>query len=351
MVKMKNNISPKKLEIFLWLALRQAARQETEPKKEVEAIDSAEADKISENSDSAADELPLLFGQLNKSDTDKLKTLLADYNNKAAAEKENWKKRIHSFVGTDYSFLDENLHWSHLEEPLKKEPLAVRKIIFKALPEADKNHLKDKIDIKINQSAEIKERKSKAGLIEQSVQRAFAKQFTSLHDLQKPTAFDRLNGTQTVRLIRLAGIREVTFACARIEAVETIAAFLKRFPAEAARAIATQLNNLPKTSEERLLFAENLVQNALETEPQPSAMLDLLGVWLVGIRVCESPQKRISYAQQKLPKEFAPELSEIIETQCRKTSPQLQKVVSAEIEQLAETILKTTKGDSKSSKD
>ena len=335
---MKNN-SPKNLEILLWLALRQLSKREVEQKNESDLLDLS---ATGENDDSQKDlvtiKMPSIFDQLNKSETDKLKQFLAEYNKKSDIEKENWKKKIYSYVGTDASFLDENLHWTHLEEPLKNEPLAVRKIIFSALSDNDKNHLRERLKIEIDQPPETNGRKIK--LIEQSVQRAFAKQFTNLHDLHKPTAFDRLNGTQTVRLIRLAGIREVTYACARIEAVETLAAFLKRFPAEAARAIATQLNNLPKTSEERLLFAENLVQTAFENEPQPSAMLDLLGVWLIGIRVCESPENRIRYAQQKLPKEFAPELSEIIESQCRKTPPNLQKDISAEIEHLAETILK-----------
>lgn len=337
---MKNN-SPKKLEILLWLALRQLSRRKAEQKNESDLLDLSATNEDSGDSrkDSITIEMPAIFAQLNKSENDKLKHFLAEYNKKSNIEKENWKKKIHSYVGTDAHFLDENLHWTHLEEPLKNEPSAVRKIVFSALSDADKNHLKERLKIEIDQSSETSGRKTK--LIEQSVQRAFAKQFTNLHDLHKPTAFDRLNGTQTVRLIRLAGIREVTYACARIEAVETLAAFLKRFPAEAARAIATQLNNLPKTSEERLLFAENLVQTAFENEPQPSAMLDLLGVWLIGIRVCESPENRIRYAQQKLPKEFAPELSEIIESQCRKTPPNLQKEISIEIEHLAETILKT----------
>lgn len=337
---MKNN-SSKRLEILLWFALRQMSKPQIQPTKKSEILDLTATDESPK--EPANTEMPTLFKQLNRSEIDKLKNLLVEYSEKSAVEKENWKKRIQYFVGTDGSFLDENLHWSHIEEPLKHEPLAVRKIIFNALPETDRNHLKSILNIEIDQPSEANERKSKLGLIEQYVQKAFAKQFTNLHDLQNPTAFDRLDGTQTVRLIRLTGIREVTFACARIEAVETLAAFLKRFPAEAARAIATQLNNLPKTSGERLLFAENLVQIALESELRPSAMLDLLGVWLIGIGVCESPVNRISYTQQKLPKEFAPELSEIIDTQCRRTPPELQKQISEEIEQLARVILKTKK--------
>lgn len=335
---MRNN-SPKKLEIFLWLALRQLSRRGITAEKESETTDSVETERTS----SSLMEISGLFEQLNKTEADKFKSLLADYNNKSDAEKEIWKKQIRSFVGTDETFLDENIHWSHIEEVLQKESPAIRRIVFNSLSESDKDHLKSPLNIREEIQTIENGRKSKFRLIEKNIRQSFAKQFTALHDLQKPTAFDRLNGTQTVRLIRLVGIREVTFACARIKAVETVAAFLKRFSAEDARAIVTQLNNLPKTSSERLLFAENLVQIALETESQPSAMLDLLGIRLIGIRVCESPANRISYTQQKLPREFAPELSEIIETQCRQTPANLQTEIASEIEQLAETIIKTSK--------
>lgn len=332
------------MEILLWLAIRGLAAGETEARAEADqnAAQDQSSGKISET------QLSVLFGQLSKAEIDKLKSLLSDYNAKNSAERENWKKNVRSSIGSDDKFLEECLHWSHIGEALKNEPSAIQKIIYEALPEADKNQLNAILNFKKDAASSVETKQNGSfQLISKAVQKTFAKQFTVLSDLQKPTAFDRLNGTQIVRLIRLAGIREVTFACARIEAVETVAAFLKRFPAEAARAIATQLNNLPQTSVERLSFAENLVQNALETEPQPSAMLDLLGIWLTGIRICNSPSARITYTQQKLPREFAPELPEIIENQCKKVSKELQQEISAEIEQLSETIIKTTKNDNK----
>lgn len=337
---MKNN-SAKRLEILLWLTLRQQRKNRA---SEIET----EAFEASENKSA---ELPPLFALLTKAEIDKLNDLLANYGEKSPVEKENWEKEIKSFIGTDRRFFDEYLHWSHIEESLKSETPSVKKIIYDGLSEDYKVHLKNRLGIDEELlEANDKPLKKEKRLVFQAVQEAFGKQFVFLGDLPKPTAFDKLNGAQTVRLIRLAGIREVAFACASIEAVETLAAFLKRFPAEAARAIATQLNSLPKTSGERLAFAESLVRQAFELEPQPTAMLDLLGIWLIGIRLCESSEKRIAYAQQKLPKEFAPELTEIIDKQCRKTNAGMQKTISAQIEQLAETILKTSKTENKSLK-
>lgn len=334
----------KRLEILLWLALRRQAKNKSS-ELETEAFETAE------NREAVLPELPPLFNSLTKSEIDKLAGLLANYGKKSPAEKRNWEKEIKSFIGTDRRFFDEHLHWSHIAESLKNETPRVRKIIYDGLSEDYKVHLESRLEIdeKLLENDENPQKKEKR-LIFQAVQDAFGKQFVFLDDLPKPTAFDKLDGAQTVRLIRLAGIREVALACAGIEAVETLAAFLKRFPAEAARAVAAQLNSLPKTSEERLAFAESLVRQAFEIEPQPAAMLDLLGIWLVGIRLCECSEKRIAYAQQKLPKEFAPALTEIIAKQCRKTNAGIRKTVSAQIEQLAETILKTTRNDNKSLK-
>jgi hypothetical protein len=338
---MKNN-SPQKLEIFLWLALRQhsAHCEDLSEAPPVPADESGETKDASNVSPETS--MPALFSQLTKAETDKLKSLLADYDAQSFPEREIWKKQVKSGIGADADTLDRNIHWSHIEKYLTKESPVIRRIIFDSLREAEKERLKSSLEIQESEKQELSNRhKSKLPLVEKAVRKAFAKQFTHLSDLSKPTAFDRLTGTQMARLIRLAGIREVAFACARIEAVETIAAFLKRFSAEDARAIAAQLNNLPKTSNERLLFAENLVQTALEIESNPSAMLDLLGIRLIGITICESAANRIAYAKQKLPLDFAPELSEIIDTQCRQTAPDLQKKIALEIEQIAAKLRET----------
>lgn len=329
---MKNNFL-KKEAIWLWLYLR---RSSAKPALEGES-----------DTTHSGDSLPKVFSRLDEKKTKQIKKLLANYAEKSVEEQKIWRNEIASFIGTDRVFFDESLHWSHLADSLESETPGIRTIIYAGLSEDYRNHLKSRLAIDEDTLPKTHGKSPKI-LIENAVRTAFGRQFVSLRDLTAPTAFDKLNGAQTVRLIRLAGIREVAFACAGIEAVETLAAFLKRFPAEAARAIATQLNSLPKVSPMRLAFAEKLVQKAFEMEPQPTAMLDLLGIWLVGIRLCESSEKRVAYIQQKLPREFAPELSEVIENQCREANVEMRKTISAQIEQIAETILKTAKTDKKS---
>lgn len=325
------NQSPDRLEIFLALALKSGAKQNSAAKSVEETADETVFD------DSTHENFPAISAYLTEKESQKFKRLQADYQNKPEAEKVGWQTEILRKIGTDEQLIDETVHWSYVNEKLQKEISAVQKIIFNFLPSEHQKAM--------NHSAgKLKENNRKTNALDKTVGRAFAKHFVSLPDLSKPTAFDRLNGAQLARLIRLAGIREVALACLQIEAVELVAAFLRRFSAEDAQAIAAQLNSLPKLSEERLSFAQNLVQTTLEIESQPSAMLDLLGIRLIGIALCDSLPKRVVYTKQKLPLEVAPQLSEIIEEQNRDTPKDLQREISAEVEQTAQTIFRSAGG-------
>lgn len=317
--RMKNE-SPKKTEIFLLLALRQAARLNL----------TAQDDET----DSTENFFAELCEQLPAPEAKKIERLRLDYQNKSEEEKRKWREQTENFIGSDNRFLDGNIHQSHIEAALEKEIPAIRKIVS-ALPSAQRNRFNKII-------GETKgEELPRPTLLEKTVCQTFAKQFVALRDLPAATAFDRLSGAQLARLIRLAGIREVALACVRITAVESVAAFLRRFSAEDARAIAAQLSGLPEPGDERLSFAESLVQTAMEIESKPSAMLDLLGIWLIGILLCDGAAQRTIYTAQKLPLEVAPKLSEMIETQCRQTPAELQREIGAEIERLSETVTKT----------
>lgn len=317
---MKNE-SPGKLEIFLLLALRQAARLNS-------------GGEESKKDDSPQNFFSLPTEQLPVAEAEKFERLHSDYQKKSEAEKQKWRAQIENFIGSDEPALDANIHESHIDAALRRELPATHRIVMICLPAARQNRL-NQAGIETENS-----RKLRAAPLEKIVRKTFAAQFVALRDLPVGGSFDRLNGAQLARLIRLAGIREAAYACARIEAVESVTGFLRRFAPEDARAIAAQLNSLPQKSGERLSFAENLVQTALKIEPQPSAMLDLLGIWLVGILLCDGAPERIAYTKQKLPLEVAPRLSEIIETQCRRTPAELQREIGAETELLAEKIIK-----------
>ncbi|MDQ2747462.1 MAG: hypothetical protein M3T96_09400 [Acidobacteriota bacterium] len=329
------NQPPERLEIFLALALKSGAGQ---------AEDGTQDD--GENSENAAateaeSNFPAVFGYLNEKETEKFRRLQAHYAAKTAAEKVVWQNEIRRKIGTDEQLIDDTVHGSYVSEKIAREIPAVQRIVFDSLsPEHRKA-----VELPAARSGKSFQA---ANALEKSVRRAFAKNFIARRDLPKPTAFDRLSGTQLVRLIRLTGIREVALACLQIEAVELVAAFLRRFSAEDAQAIAAQLNSLPEMSEARLQFAENLVQTTIEIESKPSAMLHLLGFNLIGIALCGGSEARATYTNQKLPLEVAARLPEIIEEHCRLTPEDLRHIISAEVEQTAQTLFRSGKKRPKS---
>ena len=153
------------------------------------------------------------------------------------------------------------------------------------------------------------------------------------------TEFDRLGSAQLARLVRLAGLHEVALACMRIEAVESVTGFLRHFAEDDARAIATQINGLSRVSNERSSFAEEIVEKAMEIEPKPSAMLHLLGLWLVGTFLQGKDELNVEYAVQRFPFAISGKLTDIIEEQGQKAADKLRKKICEEIENLAASII------------
>lgn len=336
---MKNNF-PDRTEIFLALALKQLAQ----------ANSSANADFMpSLEAEAKPAEISLAgFDYLSEREREKFRRVQTEYEQKSDTEKTDWQNQILGKIGADESLIDERVHYSHINEALQKEIPVVQKIIVANLPNSyrkstdtftgRKKKAGDTAELKPLPTEKDKTAAKAKTALDKTIRRAFATQFVHVRDLKKPTAFDRLSGNHLARLIRLTGIREVALACVRIEAVESVAAFLRIFSAEDAQAIAAQLNSLAEISETRLAFAENLVQTTLEAESQPSAMLDLLGISLIGVALIGVSESRVQFTNQKLPLEIAPKLPEIIGEQSSETSRELRSQIKSEIETLAETL-------------
>ena len=314
--------TPEKLKIFLALACQSSATEICTAKDSAPENVENQSDAKDVSDASPNDFFSPIKKHLTNAEAAEFERLAANYQNKTEKEKAEWRGAVLRKIGNDEQLIDETVHPSHVNDALRREIPAVRKIVEKESSDA-------------------------VSPLEKNVRRAFAKQFIARRDLPKPTAFDFLNGAELARLIRLAGIREVALACVRIEAVEAVAAFLRTFPAEDARAVAAQLNGLRDSSEERLVVAETQVQTALEIEPQPTAMLDALGICLLGIALCGSTDERVRYTNQKLPLEAIEKLPEIIAEQCRRTPVDLQRKINVEVERLAVTIAGTNLRETK----
>lgn len=319
-----------KLEIFLLLAERRRRALPDSGEKTGDIEDFAGENDFPEKVFAA------LTAQSSAPNAEKLEHLRAAYEKKSAAEQQTWRQGVEdSLLAGGETFLDRRVHRSRVEAALEAETAAVAEIV-RAGTSPESGSFPNRTP---KTAAEPTMRRRR---LEQYVRKRFADQFVRRENLAAATAFDDLDGAGLARLIRLAGVREVALACVRIDAVESVASFLRRFSAEDARAIAAQLNGLPKTAAERLSFAENFVQTALESQLKPASMLDLLGFRLIAITLCGATPERVRYSEQKLPLEVVPKLSETINAQRRLTPIAMRGEIGREIERLAETTAKTT---------
>jgi hypothetical protein len=205
--------------------------------------------------------------------------------------------------------LDEHLHHSHVTEALRGEPERVRRLVVAHLPPALADACARALGMPVEDSRADVERGGGAGPspeVVAVVRRVFLSHFITLADVERPTPLDFFSGAELARLVRLLGVRETALACRGIAAVEAVAAFLKRFAPEDARAIAAHIRTLTSVEPRRVANAGQHVQEALRAEPEPGAMLDRTGLRLLATALSGRARRAsLRYAAQKLPVEAA----------------------------------------------
>lgn len=206
--------------------------------------------------------------------------------------------------------LDEHLHHSHVTEALRGEPERVRRLVVSHLPAALAAACAAGLGLPEQDARPPQAEAERGGAPEPEVvavvRRVFLSHFITLADIERPTALDLLSGAELARLVRLLGVRETALACRGIEAVEAVAAFLKRFAPEDARAVAAHIRTLTDVEPRRVARAGQRVQEALRAEPDPGAMLDRTGLRLLASALSGRARRAsLRYAAQKLPVEAA----------------------------------------------
>lgn len=205
--------------------------------------------------------------------------------------------------------LDEHLHHSHVAEALRGEPERVRRLVITHLPHALAVACAGALGLaeagaagKVGAEGETRP----APEVVAVVRRVFLSHFVTLADVERPTPLDLLSGAELARLVRQLGVRETALACRGIAAVEAVAAFLKRFAPEDARALAAHIRTLTDADPPRVALATQHVHEALRAEPEPGAMLDRVGLRLLATALSgRSRRTGLRYAAQKLPVEAA----------------------------------------------
>lgn len=202
--------------------------------------------------------------------------------------------------------LDEHLHHSHVAEALRGEPERVRRLVVTHLPPALAEACARALGMPSAEARAEVESEESAPEVVAVVRRVFLSHFITLADVERPTPLDFFSGAELARLVRLLGVRETALACRGIPAVEAVAAFLKRFAPEDARAIAAHIRTLTQVEPRRVASAGQHVQEALRAEPEPGAMLDRTGLRLLATALSGRGRRAsLRYAAQKLPVEAA----------------------------------------------
>lgn len=203
--------------------------------------------------------------------------------------------------------LDEHLHHSHVTEALRGEPERVRRLVVAHLPPALAAACKRALRLAEESGGGDAGRGGRpAPEVVGIVRRVFLSHFITLADVERPTPLDLFSGAELARLVRLLGVRETALACRGIAAVEAVAAFLKRFAPEDARALAAHIRTLTDVDPRRVALAAQHVHDALRAEPEPGAMLDRVGLRMLATALSgRSRRASLRYAAQKLPVEAA----------------------------------------------
>jgi len=233
-----------------------------------------------------------------------------------------------------HMYLDETIHPSHLSQTLRDEPPRIRNIVLRHLPDQLARAVASGLECEARQIGSDAAAPSTATIsllpsradhclptadIITVIHRAFVSNFVCRHQLAKVCDFDRLSASNLLRLMRFLGIRETAIACRGICTVETLTAFLRRFPGEDSCAIASQMSSLHSIDRTRVTLAESRVQRALaiarpaELDGDGGTLLDRIGLLLVHRALRQRGTDAMRYTMQKLPIEAARELETGVE--------------------------------------
>ncbi|HEX8474469.1 MAG TPA: hypothetical protein VF666_10580 [Pyrinomonadaceae bacterium] len=252
-----------------------------------------------------------------------------------------WLAHVLGRVRPHPSPLDENVHHSHVVEILRHEPPRIQELILRHLPPTLAASCAQALLANAGTSGQTTsttdadEQTALAPEVMDVVRRTFLSNFVSLNELANPRHLDALSGVEVARLIHLLGVRETAIACRGIKRAEAVGSFLRRFPAEDARAIATHIATLISVEPQRVAIAERLVHEALSAEPEPSAMLNRLGIRLLAISLDSDDETQLRYTAQKLPLEVARALAEMVGAEGARVEREWRQIVVREAEAVA----------------
>lgn len=352
-----------RIEILLALALTFAKSQMTGTHEEI--ISTGETDTLWKA-------LSELSTELNPSDQQALANRAEQCAKLTQNEQFQWVQRTleQARANRKFAFLDEHTHPSHITIALREEPRYIQLLVLRSLPrsvaEATAAALKLVLPSNSPHDRALTEGLASDGpLVSDNheslaadrahtreifviVQRVFLSHFVTIDELRQPRDLDLLTRAELARLVWLLGVRETAIACRGIPAIEALAPFLRRFPAEDARAIASHIPNLTNIEPQRVAFAEQLINASLSLELAPKVVLNHIGMQMLAVSLGASDAQRWRFTAQKIPVEVAKELVEMIAHHRHHDKPEMIGRIAEEIEALAAKLRRETVKDKKS---
>lgn len=279
----------------------------------------------------------------NAAEISDLQKRLSWYANLAPTERARWLQFAlrRTRTASRPALLDEHIHASHVVEALRSESRRTQAIILANLPTRLASFCARQLDFclsrterRINiirrQRAHIKRRSERrisnadrrrtisfdrrrtphaADALSETLttilRKAFLSHFARFESITNPTEFDNFTGAQLARFVHLLGVREIAHACRGIGRIESVAAFLKRFPAEDAKAITVYLASLSSLQSARVRFAEDAMGRAMTTEEDARSLIDRAGLMILGTAMRGIEPTRYQYTRQKFPLDAA----------------------------------------------
>lgn len=239
--------------------------------------------------------------------------------------------------------LDEHLSPSHIAAALESEPARVRALVLGRLPASLAEPAASALAAGGAEAAGATH--GLAGVtpdrkILSLLESVTLSRFVTRDMLRSPSALDDLSAAEMVRLARLLGAREVALACRGVANVESVAAFIRRFPAEEARAIITYLTAPADVEPPRIAHAERLLGELLGAGTEPDALINEAGMHLLALALSGREPAAAAYALQKFPVHVERGLSRLIAEANARGDEGAARPVAAEVEFFAASLLR-----------
>lgn len=280
-------------------------------------------------------DLSRVLGELNAADRKAALDLTKRFERLPPVEQSRWLAsrvgRIRASSPERERRFEEDIHPSQMVEALRAESPLIQSLIAGVLP-FHRDVVAEALGILPASASQASTK------IADVVRRAFFARFVPTAALHNHTALDLLSGVELARLIRLLGVRETAIACKGVTAVEAVTAFLKRFSAEDAHAIRFHLASLKTLDQERIVFAETLLRNAIDDGSIEAATLDRVGLMLLAMVLAESDHLRRRHTAQKLPLAASRELGELLSGGLPQCNPEIAHHIVVETHALATTL-------------